>query len=104
MTVQPDTLLTLLAPAALEEDVIDLLLAAPELAPGFTTSPADGHGADVRLASAAEQVRGRGRRVRFEVALRAQDVPPLCEHLRGGLSGAHVFSWTTPLLSCGTLS
>lgn len=103
-TTRPDTLLTLFVPAALEESVIDLLLAAPAPAPGFTTGPADGHGAGVRLESTSECVRGRGRRVRFEIALDAHAVAPLREHLRAGLSGANVFFWTTPLLDCGTLS
>lgn len=104
MTARPDVLLTLIAPAALEEPLVDLLLAAPQIAFGFTVSLADGLGTRVRLVGASEQVRGRGRRVRFEVALAASDVAPLRAHLHQGLPQAGVYFWTTALIDGGVLS
>ena len=49
----PDCLLTLAVPAALEEDVLDLLRTLPHMAPGFTLVPAQGMGAHIHLASTA---------------------------------------------------
>src|SRR5690606_19268774 len=69
MTERPDTLLTLVVPAALEETVADLLLDATDIAVGFTTSLASGHGATLELRRGNERVRGRGKRVKFEIAL-----------------------------------
>lgn len=104
MTVKPDTLLTLVAPAALEESLVDLLLALPALADGFTTHPADGHGQTLALVGANENVRGRGVRICIRLALRADAVQPLLAELRTALPDANVFYWVTPLLDCGRLA
>jgi hypothetical protein len=103
MTARPDTLLTLIAPESLEETLVDLLLAAPELAVGFTTSCASGHGADVTLKSGSEQVQGRGRRVRIEIAVASSALAPLGRRLREALPDANLFFWRTPLVDCGRL-
>jgi hypothetical protein len=104
MTDRPDTLLTLIAPAALEENLVDLLLAAPGLALGFTTSAADGHGGEIALVTVNERVRGRGRRVRIEVAMSGGALAFLLDQLRAALPHANVFFWVTSLLDCGRLS
>ena len=56
----PDCLLTLAVPRALEEEILDALLALPELAPGFTVVPGQGIGRSVELASTMEQVQLNG--------------------------------------------
>lgn len=104
MTERPDTVLTLVAPAALEESLVDLLLAAPGLALGFTTSAADGHGSGMALVTVNERVRGRGRRIRIEVVMSAAAVASLLGDLREALPDANVFFWVTSLLDCGRLS
>lgn len=104
MTAKPDTLLTLIAPATLEDNLVDLLLALPALADGFTNHPADGHGQAVALVGANENVRGRGTRVCIRLALRADAVQPLLAELRTALPDANVFYWLTPLLDCGRLA
>lgn len=104
MTDRPDRLLTLIGPAALEESLVDLLLAAPALAVGFTTSAADGHGTGIDLVSTHERVRGHGRRIRIEVAVQSAALAPLLDELRQALPDANVFFWVTPLLDCRTLS
>ncbi len=104
MTDRPDILLTLVAPAALEESLVDLLLAAPGLALGFTTSAVDGHGSEIALVSVNERVRGRGRRVRIEVATSGAAVIFLLDELRAALPDTNVFFWVTSLLDCGRLS
>ena len=64
-----DCLLTLSLPVALEEEVLDALLAHPELAVGFTLLQGYGMGTRVHLASAMEQVRGRARLSFVQIAL-----------------------------------
>lgn len=97
-------LLTLIAPASLEENVADLLLEAPELASGFTSSAASGHGAGLRFEAASERVRGRGRRTRFELALVRSDADALLARLRASLGEANVYYWICPMVECGNLS
>ena len=53
---QPDCLLTLAVPQALEEEILDLLWAHPEMVPGFTVLHGQGMGAHVALTSSMEQV------------------------------------------------
>lgn len=100
---RPDTMLTLVAPAALEEALVDLLLGMPELAGGFTSVPADGHGVRVPLVGADENVRGRGRRIRIEIALSAAGRDTLLEAIRQAMPGAPVHYWSVPLLDSGSL-
>ena len=104
MTERPDILLTLVAPAALEESLVDLLLAVPDLALGFTTTAADGRGAGIVLETANERVRGRGRRIRIEIALSAGALEPVLAQIREALPDANVFYWVTSLLDCRRLS
>ncbi|WP_245591403.1 DUF3240 family protein [Derxia gummosa] len=100
----PDRLLTVVAPVALEDELIDVLLGLPELARGFTATRADGFGAGARLPSAIEQVTGRARRVRIEIALGEAQVAPLVEALKSALPTAEVAWWVTPLLAFGRLA
>lgn len=99
----PPVLLILVVPATLEENVADLLLEAPELASGFTSSAASGHGAGLRFEAASERVRGRGRRVRFEIALDSAGADVLLARLRESLAAANIYYWICPMLDCGTL-
>ncbi|RIK98224.1 MAG: DUF3240 domain-containing protein [Burkholderiales bacterium] len=99
----PRVLLTLVAPAALEEALADLLLEAPELADGFTSSAASGHGAGLRFEAASERVRGRGRRVRFEIAIEHRGADALLERLQAALRDANLYYWICPMLECGIL-
>ncbi len=104
MTAPPDTLLTLIVPASLEETVADLLLDAPAMAAGFTTSPASGHGTGIELEQGNERVRGQGRRVKFEIALSRDALAELRHHLLAALPDANLYFWTVDLRSCGMLA
>lgn len=100
MTAKPDSLLTLIAPVALEDHLVALLLAQ---AGGFTVHRVDGRGREVALVGANENVRGRGERVCIRLALHGEAVQPLLAGLRAALPEANVFYWLTPLLDCGRL-
>ena len=104
MTSSPDILLTLIAPAALEETLADLLLEMPEVAHGFTCCPVDGRGIHVPLVGADENVRGRGKRIRVDIALDSAGRQSLLDALRAALPGARIFFWTTPLIDSGRLT
>lgn len=103
MRSRTDIMLTLVAPTALEEPLIDLLLAMPDLTGGFTSSSADGHGARVPLVGADENVRGRGKRVRIEIALDSAALPMLLDAIRQAMPAAPIHFWTVPILEIGSL-
>ena len=97
----PDCLLTLALPRTLEEEVLDTLMAHPELAPGFTVLQGQGMGTHVELASAMEQVQGRARRVFVQVALAQARVPALIDALQEALENPKIAYWVVPLLAFG---
>ena len=98
-----DCLFTLVLPAALEEDVLDILLAHPQWVSGFSVLQGHGMGADARLVSAMEQVQGRARRVLVQATMRQHDVPALLQALRAQMASPEVAYWATPLLCSGRL-
>lgn len=100
-SLPPDCLLTLALPRTLEEEVLDTLMAHPELAPGFTVLQGQGMGANVVLASAMEKVQGRARRVFVQVALAQSRVPVLIETLQQALENPKITYWVVPLLAFG---
>jgi len=102
-TTPPDSLLTLVVPSALEEDLLDLLRGQPHLAPGFTLLPAQGMGAHIHLASSMEQVQGRARRVLVQLVLVQAQIEPLIALLRQALPTPQITYWATPLLAFGRL-
>lgn len=98
------TLLTLVAPRALEEPLLDLLLAHKELVPGFTTTKADGHGTGVRFETVAEHVRGRAQRVRVQMVLPLADAQSVVAIMEQELSGSHIYWWMSPVLAEGRIA
>ena len=98
-----DCLLTLSLPRQLEEEVLDTLMAHPELAPGFTLMHGFGMGTRVALATPMEQVQGRARRVFVQVALPQVRVPMLVKALSRELRRAQITYWVTPLLAFGRI-
>ncbi len=102
-TTPPDSLLTLVVPSALEEDLLDLLRSQPRLTPGFTLVPAQGMGAHIHLAASMEQVQGRARRVLVQLVLRQVQIEPLIALLRQAFPTPQIAYWATPLLAFGRL-
>lgn len=98
---QPDCLLTLAVPQALEEEILDALLALPHMAPGFTVVRGQGIGAHIELTSTMEQVQGRARRVIVQVALQQAHLSALIDTLRQSLPNPQIAYWVTPLLAFG---
>jgi len=98
---QPDCCLTLVFSKALEEDMIDHLLEHPELACGFTTCEVEGHGQVAVYHSVNEQVRGRARRVKMEVAMEHEDAQTLIAHFKETLPSRDIVYWITPINEFG---
>ena len=97
-------LLTLALPLALEETVLDLLQACPELSAGYTVLPAQGLGAGASLSTMMEQVQGRARRVLVQAVLHTTDVPAVLTRLQTQVRSPQVSYWVQPLLAGGTLA
>lgn len=95
-------LLTLIAPAGLEEALVDRLF---ENAPGqeFCSGPVNGHTSRHGAMSLSEQVSGRQRQVRFEIQLGSFEARALIEQLRRELPGVSLHYWITALQEAGTL-
>ncbi len=98
-----DTQLTLVLPRALEEQVIDLLLAHPDLAWGFTATEVAGRGAQVQYTGVDEHVRGRAGRVQVQLVLARADADALVGLVRAQFPHAGIFFWTIPVLSSGRI-
>lgn len=84
----------------LEEPVVDWLMGR-EGDPGFTSVPVFGHGADSMSLSIAEQVTGRRRRLRFEVAMARSQCRSFLDEVvaRFGETDVHVMA--LPVLAAG---
>lgn len=96
-----DTQLTLIVPQLLEEQVIDLLLAHPELAWGFTTTAVAGRGAQIQYVGVAEHVRGRAGRVQIQIILGRDNARALLQLIGEHFAHTRIFYWMTPVLESG---
>lgn len=94
--------LTLIAPKALEENLLDLLLEHPALVSGFTTSEVEGHGRSITYQSNAEKVRGRALRVRMQIIMPHADVQILLQEIRQALPRANIVYYLTPVMEFGS--
>lgn len=95
-------LLTLIAPPALEESLIDWLLERPATS-GFLSMRVETHGSQHGLLTIAEQVSGRQRKVMFQVKLSADAQATLIEQLQQNYRGAGIEYWTCPISDAGLL-
>jgi hypothetical protein len=95
-------LLTVIAPVAIEEVLVDWLLEnAPEL--GFCSGPINGHSERHGQLSLSEQVSGRKRQIRFEVAASDMEITQLLERLRQDFARADLAYWVMSLTAFGRL-
>jgi hypothetical protein len=95
-------LLRLNIPPDLEEDIVDLLLANPQIK-GYQSYPIRGHGR-VGAMSIAEQVAGRRNRVQFEIVLDSETLEATLQQLKVSFPTPDVIYWVLPVLRSGRLS
>jgi len=88
---------TINVPPALEEVIVDWLLARDSVT-GFTSYRAYGHASAHDHLSIAEQVSGRQRRLEFRVALPEAALDVFLSDLADRFSGADLFYVATPVL------
>ena len=93
--------LTLLAPRALEDVLVDAVLAAAGGNAGFTVTSTDAVGPSFAPRGDHELVRGRSERVRIDMLLDEPDARALIGKLTATLR-ADVRWWLSPVLAEGT--
>lgn len=103
MTDQP-VCLTLIVPRQLRDELFDYLSEQTDLVPGFTASDAAGHGAEVRLHSAAERVKGHADQVVVRVILSRIDADHLLGRLRHSFAGTNLVYWILPVAEFGIIN
>lgn len=101
---QPDTCLMLVVAHELEEMLIDVLLEHEDIVRRFGSQPIDAHGARIGYANVGEQVRGRSKRVEFQLLLAREDVDAILAALRQRLPRAEITYWAIPLLAYGRVN
>jgi hypothetical protein len=97
-------LLTLLAPLACEDALLDVLDHCPELHAGYTLLSAQGLGAGAHLHSLMEQVQGRARRLMMQAVVRLDERESLLQRLHQQLPNPEIIYWFSPLLEQGRLA
>jgi hypothetical protein len=95
--------LALIAPRQLRDELFDYLSEQADLVAGFTASDAAGHGAGVRLHTAAERVKGHADEVVVRIILQEDDAQRLLERLRVSFAGTRLVYWTLPVTDFGTI-
>ncbi|MCJ9704687.1 DUF3240 family protein [Bradyrhizobium sp. SHOUNA76] len=95
--------LTLIVPHQLRDEVFDHLAEQSDLVSGFTASQGAGHGAEVRLHTAAERVKGHADQTVVQVVLAGKDAGRLLDRLRVSFTGTKLVYWTTPVTELGTI-
>ncbi len=97
-----DVLLVLSVRPALEEVVVDWLLGWRGDS-GFSRVMVEEHSAQHQHLTAAEQVKGRQRRVQFQIRMPAAGLEALLASARQQFGAADVHYWVLPMLEGGHL-
>ena len=92
-------LLLISAPRALEERVIDWLLARDDVGT-FSSAAVDVHGVDPAALVGAERVSGRQRKIEFRVRIPASHLPELASAVRAEFAGAEL-DWFAVSIEAG---
>lgn len=97
-----DLCLTLLCPRGIEEKMVDVLLAFPEMTI-LTSAAKTVHGLHPRELDSAEQVLGGARATEVQVLLAEDRSAGVLDELRQRFRGSGVRYWTTKIQSAGEL-
>ncbi len=103
MTDQP-VCLTLIVPRQLRDELFDYLSEQSDLVSGFTASDAAGYGAEVRLHSAAERVKGHADQAVVRIVLPRIDSESLLDRLRISFAGTNLVYWILPVAEFGIIN
>lgn len=95
-------LLTIIAPPALEETLVDWLLENEHI-DGFSSSEINGHGERQAGLTLLEQVTGRQRRVQFLVQADPESAADLLQQMRERFAGVGLYYFLTPVIESGRI-
>lgn len=95
--------LTLVLSHQLRDELFDYLAEQSDLMSGFTASSAAGHGAEVRLHSASERVKGHADQVVVRIILSRIDAARLIDRLRISFGGTRLVYWIIPVTEFGMI-
>ncbi|WP_298245729.1 DUF3240 family protein [uncultured Bradyrhizobium sp.] len=101
--IEQPVCLTLIVPHQLRDEVFDHLAEQSDLVAGFTAAQGSGHGAEVRLLTAAERVKGHADQTIVQVVLASNDASRLLERLRLAFAGTKLVYWIMPVTELGTI-
>jgi hypothetical protein len=96
-------LLTLNLPLALEDEVLDVLLAHPDWSDGFSVVHTEAFGRDVALPSVMEQIRGRAKRCDVRLSLARDRVELVLAALKHACPNPSISYRVLPVESHGCL-
>ncbi|MBR0844271.1 DUF3240 family protein [Bradyrhizobium liaoningense] len=99
----PPVCLTLIVPRQLLDEVLDYLTEQTDLVSGFMASHGAGHGAEVRLQTAAERVKGHADQTAVQMILAERDASGLLDRLRVSFAGTKLVYWTMPVTEFGKI-
>lgn len=101
---QNEVMLLITAPRALEDVLLDWLLARGcDAGAGFTSYRVGGHSSRLDALSTIEQVSGRRRGAQFQIVLNEEAADALLSALGEDFPGASVHYWVVPVLRAGRL-
>lgn len=93
-------LISLTAPLAIEETMVDWLLEHPSTQ-GFSSYPISGHSSKTEGLTLAEQVAGRKKQIRFQLHLPQAELAGFLARFKQDFKGTGVHYWVTALLDEG---
>ena len=93
-------LLTINAPSALEESIVDCLLTF-ESEHGFSSTTINAHDHRNLGLSLAEQVTGRQQKIRFQMPVPETSLKSLLDRLKREFTGAGIHYWVSPIIESG---
>ncbi|MAK64577.1 MAG: hypothetical protein CMF75_07560 [Maricaulis sp.] len=96
--------LSVTAPRDIQSALADILDDLPDQVPGYTMLEAEGRGADMALASAAERVRGAMRAVQFVMILPRDEVSGVLDAIAQHCPRRQIAYWIEPVEEFGRLT
>ncbi|MAF83372.1 MAG: DUF3240 family protein [Gammaproteobacteria bacterium] len=103
MSTANQGVLTLIAPLALEEDLVDFFLDS-ENQMGFTSTQVRGHSSQHTGMNLVEQVTGRTQRVKFQILLSETEAKDICQRLKVLFPDAGINYWYINAVMQGRIS
>ena len=101
----PVVVLTLVAPRALEEKLVQTLLTHDVVgATGFSVREIVAYGRSLNFKTVGEQISGRVRQIEAQAVLAADQVQLIIDQLSAEMQGQHVKWRITPVTAAGEIS